>query len=409
MTSDMYIPAADSRRPGSANYDVVVVGGRVAGAATALLLARCGHRVLVVDRENAGSDTVSTHTILRLGVLQLKRWGLLDRIVEVGTPPIRRVTLGFGSELVPIDLSDDYGVDALYAPRRTTLDAIVVEAAIEAGAEFLHRTRMVDLLADKQGRARGVLIDNSQGKNEIKARFVVGADGVWSRIASLVGAVTYHNHPVTNSVYYAYYRGVPTDGVYFQFTTGATAGLIPTNDDKTCVYVGWPQREIQGFRTDPEAAFTEQLRRSHPNLASSVGAGERVSSFRGTPGLPGFLRQAGGPGWVLVGDAGYTKDPVSAHGISDALRDAEFCARALDEVLSDQASEEAAIARYQQVRDRLSVPILDQSAQLASYRWDEAGASALMRNIGQSIKDECDEMTSLPSWSAVGNYLTMAS
>jgi flavin-dependent dehydrogenase len=385
-------------RPGADGYDVVIIGGRVAGASTALLLARCGHRVLVVERGSEGSDTVSTHTLLRLGVLQLQRWGILERLIEAGTPPIRKVTLGFGPELVPIEISEDYGVDALYAPRRTLLDQTLVDAAREAGVEFIHGARMTDLVRDSGGRVRGVVLG---GETVVPARFVVGADGVWSRTAKLVEAVEAPTHPASSAVYYAYYRGVDTDGVYFQFTPGVSAGLIPTNGDEVCVYVGWPLDQISAFRSDPDPAFSGQLSRSHPDLAAAVALGVRVSGFKGTPGLPGFLRQAWGPGWALVGDAGFTKDPISAHGMSDALRDAELCARAIDLSLQDPGRELEAMSQYQDVRDRLSRPILELSTELAGFRWDVARASTIMRGLSVAVKDECDVMAVLPEWPGV--------
>src|SRR5512132_4122456 len=117
-------------------WDVIIIGGRVAGASTALLLARAGLRVLVVDRARRGSDTVSTHALMRGGVLQLRRWGVLDRLAVTGVPPVRRVTFHYGAESMPVSLKPYAGVDALYAPRRTVLDAMLVDAAEAAGARF---------------------------------------------------------------------------------------------------------------------------------------------------------------------------------------------------------------------------------------------------------------------------------
>lgn len=390
------------------DYDVVVVGGRVAGGATAMLLARCGHRVLLVDRERPGADTVSTHTILRTGMLQLARWGIADAVVASGAPAIHRVTLGFDSELVPIDLSDDFGVDALYAPRRTVLDPILVAAAVDGGADHLPRSRVVAVNARGDGRVRGVTVDIGDDRVDIGARVVVGADGTFSRVASRVGAAAYGGHEPRNAVYYAYYRGLEVDGVVFQFTAGATAGLIPTNDGEVCVYVGWPAERMEAFRADPEEAFAAQLLMASPTLAAQVAAAERVAQFRGTPGLPAFLRRCGGPGWALVGDAGYTKDPVSAHGISDALRDAELCARAVDRALIDPAAEGAAMAGYQARRDRLSTAMLGHSAELAGYTWDGSRASTLMRGISESVRAECEELLSLPAWAGAEESVRMA-
>ena len=375
-------------RPGE-HYDVVVVGWRVAGAATAMLLARSGHRVLMIDRARHGSDTVSTHTLLRSGVLQLKRWGLLDRVVESGAPPIPRVTLGFGDELVPIDLSDDFGVNALYAPRRTVLDPILVEAACQAGVDFVDRCSARSLRFDERGRVEGVDLSLGGSEISVSTRFVVGADGVHSRVAGWVGAKTYRYHPPSNSVQYAYYEGIEVDGVHFQFTPGVTAGLIPTNDGLVCVYGGWPSTADLGFHDDPQKAFTRAVSSSHPDVAARVQGGIRVSAFRGTRGLPSYLRRAAGPGWALVGDAGYMKDPVSAHGLSAAMRDAESCARAIHEAIENPGSERELLDSYWRGRDELSLGHLEATVELAGYRWDPSRASSLMRYLSDAVQDEC--------------------
>jgi flavin-dependent dehydrogenase len=308
------------------------------------------------------------------------------------------VTLGFGPEIVPIELSSYQGVDALYAPRRTVLDQALLRAATDADAELQVRAALIGLTRDRNGRVDGVRLRGHGAEREVSARIVIGADGVKSKMASLVGADAYRYHPVSNSVYYAYHEGVETDGVYFQFTPGATAGLIPTNDGQVCVYVGWPSEQLDTFRADPDTAFRRQLGMAHPELADRVSAGVRVSQFRGTTGLPGFLRQPVGPGWALVGDAGYTKDPVSAHGISDGLRDAELCARAVDAALSEPTGEMESLYGYQQARDRLSTAMLEISSELASYTWDAGRASELMRGLSNEVKTGCDAMVALGPW-----------
>lgn len=390
------------------DYDVIVVGARVAGAPTAMLLARCGHRVLMIDRAEVGSDTTSTHTVLRLGMLQLKRWGLEDRLVDTGTPAIDHVTLGFGDELAGIDLSDDFGVASLYAPRRTVLDPLLVDAATEAGVDLVSPARLVDLAWDT-GRVVGATLDVDGDQREVTAHFVVGADGMWSRTAQLVDSRTYRSYPAENATYYAYYEGIETEGVWFHFAPGVTAGLIPTNDGQTCVYVGWPKNRIGEFREDPEGAFLRQATAGHDLIGAALSGATRLSGFRGMPnGLPGFLREPGGPGWALVGDAGYTKDSISAHGISDALRDAELCARAIDRALDEPDEETAALSAYRVRRDRLSVDLLDQSSRLGSYRWTVEQASDLMRGISGAVKDECEAMSTMPAWRGVDRQLAEA-
>jgi 2-polyprenyl-6-methoxyphenol hydroxylase-like FAD-dependent oxidoreductase len=387
--------------PTTPEYDVVVVGARVAGASTAMLLARQGHRVLMVDRVTMPSDVVSTHAILRTGVLQLSRWGVLDRVVAAGTPPIRDITLGFGEERISFQVRSEHGVDTLYAPRRYLLDQILVEAAEEAGVEFADETRMVDLLRDDDGVVTGIVAKRRGAEVAITCRMVIGADGMWSRTASLVEATAYESHPATNAVNYAYFSGVDVPGFWFQFTPGVNAGIIPTNDAQSCVFVGRPNAQIGEFRADSDSEFLRLLTHAGTDLADRVSAGERVTNFRGTKGLPGFVRQPWGPGWALVGDAGYTKDPISAHGISDGLRDAELCARAVDRALREPDQSVEAMSEYQRTRDELSLPMFRESQALAQYRWDADEASARMRVISEAVRAECAVLEKLGEWSTV--------
>lgn len=379
------------------DYDAVVVGARVAGSPTAMLLARQGRRVLLVDRVTMPADTVSTHALLRTGVLQLARWGVLDRAVA-GAPRIRNVTLGFGAERIEFEIKDEFGIQTLYAPRRFILDSALLEAAVDEGVEFWGGTRVTGLHRDDGDRVDGVIVNGRSGSLAVTARCVIGADGVNSRVARLVGAASYRSHPPTNAVHYAYFENIDSDGFWFQFTPGVNAGLIPTNDGATCVFVGRPSSSHQGFRANPEAEFRRLLRTAGSDLAMRVADGFRISPFRGTSGLPGLMRQPWGPGWALVGDAGYTKDPISAHGISDALRDAELCARAIDDALQHPPREAGAMRRYQRVRDALSTRMFEESRDLARYRWDAHDASTRMREISAAVRRECDTLSGLPAW-----------
>jgi len=379
-------------------YDAVVVGARVAGAPTAMLLARRGHRVLLLDRAEMPSDTVSTHAVLRSGVLQLKRWGLLGRVVDAGTPPVRNITLGFGQERIAFDVRSEHGISELYAPRRHLLDGILLEAARDAGADFSGSTRMVDLLRGENGRVTGVEIESGGERSRIDARLVIGADGVWSRVARSVTAPIVRGHEPTNAVHYAYFEGVDHPGFWFQFTPGVNAGIIQTNDDLTLVFVGRPREHMGDFSSNPDREFFRLLGQAGNDLLAKVSEGVQRTAFRGTPGLPGFVRRAYGPGWALVGDAGYTKDPISAHGISDALRDAELCARAVDRALRCPAEEQGALGRYQRARDELSRPMFGESQALAAYDWGPAEASQRMRNISDAVRAECDALAALPEW-----------
>ncbi len=211
-------------------HDVVIVGARPAGAATALLLARAGARVLVVERAAYGSDTVSTHALMRAGVLQLHRWGLGPALVATGAPPIRRTTFFYGDEAVEVAIRPRLGVDALYAPRRTALDALLVDAARAAGAEVRHGVALVGLSRDAGGRIDAAILEDVAGRRtRAAARLVVGADGLRSTVARLVGARMHHRGRHAAGILYGYFAGVADGGYEWHYRPGVTAGVIPTS------------------------------------------------------------------------------------------------------------------------------------------------------------------------------------
>lgn len=379
------------------DYDAIVVGGRVAGASTGMLLARRGHKVLILERAEMPSDTISTHAVMRTGVLQLRRWGLLDRIIDAGTPPVRNITLGFGDGRIRFEVKPDFGVDTFYAPRRYLLDSALLSAAEDAGADIRDRSPVTDLVRGPDGRVEGVNVGHHGGGVRITSRFVIGADGHRSRVADRAGSRIYRSHPPLNAVHYGYFDGVDSEGFWFQFTAGVNAGLIQTNDGQHLVFAGRPTEQREQFSKDPDAEFLRLLEQAGPDLAATVSNATRVGKFRGTNGLEGFIRQAWGPGWVLVGDAGHTTDPISAHGISDALRDAELCARAIDAVLAGEAESDA-LGWYEELRDSLSNRIYEQSEALARFEWSPEEASARMRVISDEIRAESETLLTLPAW-----------
>ncbi|HSJ72573.1 MAG TPA: NAD(P)/FAD-dependent oxidoreductase, partial [Acidimicrobiia bacterium] len=334
------------------------------------------------------------------GVLQLARWGILDRIIDAGTPPIRHVTLGFGDERIPFRVREELGVDTFYAPRRYILDSILLNVARETGCDVREGLSVKDLLWDTVGRVVGVVAHCGGSVESITARYVIGADGHKSRVADLAGSSVRRSHPATNAVSYAYYSGVDIPGFWFQFTPGVNTGLIPTNDDQCLVFAGRPTELHQRFSTDPEGEFMRLLEHGGADMADRVRAGTRVGRFHGTNGVSGLLRQAWGPGWALVGDAGYTKDPISAHGISDALRDAELCARAISGALHNPEREREALDWYETLRDSMSMRLFEESEALARFEWGPEEASARMRVISDEVRAESETMISLPAWEA---------
>lgn len=380
----------------SAPYDVAVVGGRVAGAATALLLARRGLRVLVLDRDRYGSDTVSTHALLRTGVVQLHRWGLLDRLIAAGVPPVRTTVFHHLSGDTRISLRPAAGVDALYAPRRTTLDSLLVDAAVESGAEVRHGVRVTGLLRDARGRVTGVRTEQRDGRREdVPARFTVGADGVRSGVAEQVAAPVVRQGRSASAVLYAHFAGLTTDGYEWSYGRAASAGFIPTEDGLTCVFVGTEADRFRALPGAPGQRFSALLAEAVPAAAGRVAAARQVGRLRGFAGVRGTLRRAGGPGWALVGDAGYFKDPLSAHGMSDALRDADLLADALAGTLGNGVAEASALRAFQRQRDRLSTRLFDVTDRIAAHDWTEDEVRRLLIELTAAMSEEIDAVLAL--------------
>ncbi len=347
-------------------YDVVIAGARCAGASTAMLLARQGMRVLVVDPTSRGSDTLSTHALMRGGVLQLHRWGLLDAIRAAETPTIRTTTFHYGDEAIEVSIKERDDVDGLYAPRRTVLDAILCDAALAAGAEVVHGHSVVDVIRAPDGRIRGANIAGADQKViDVAADLVIGADGVRSRVARILEAELDYTVLHTTASIYGYWKDLGWEGFHWLYNIGGAVGSIPTNDGDTCVFASLPPTRFGEERTNGlDALYHTVLSEVSPELAHSVNASEASGKLRAFAGTTGFLRRASGPGWALVGDAGYFKDPITAHGITDALRDAELLARAVAD------GGDGALAGYQETRDGLVKGLLDVTDHIASFEWD---------------------------------------
>lgn len=385
-------------------YDTIVVGGRCAGAATAMLLARGGLRVLVLDAGRAGTDTLSTHALMRGAVEQLHRWGLLDEVVAAGTPAIGATEFHYtddsGTDVDVVEARP--GVAPLHAPRRTVLDPILVAAARAAGAEVRHGARVTGLLRDATGAVTGVTYTARGRIGRAHAPLVVGADGRRSAIAAAVEAPVTRRGHAAGAVLYTYRSGLPDDRYRWFYRPGTTAGVIPTNDGRACVWAGAPAARFDELRADLDTGYRRLLAFAAPGL--DLGDTTRHAPVRGFPGLPGYLRRAAGPGWALVGDAGYFKDPVTAHGITDALRDAELLARAVLSFPPGPLRDDA-LRGYEDTRNRLSQTLFALTDRIASYDWDLAELRDLLPALSAAMRPEVAELRELghplPDGSAV--------
>jgi 2-polyprenyl-6-methoxyphenol hydroxylase-like FAD-dependent oxidoreductase len=345
-------------------YDAIVVGARCAGAPTAMLLARQGHRVLLVDRATFPSDTLSTHVIHAPGVAALSRWDLLDQVVATGCPPIQTYAYDFGPFAIrgvarPVD-----GQCSGYAPRRTVLDKILVDAATASGVEVREGFN-VDSLLIEGGTVAGISGHTEDGEPvEAKAQIVVGADGKNSHVAKAVQAAEYEKRPRLQYSYYSYFRDLPTDGMEVYIRPDRGFAAAPTNDGMTMVVAGWPYAEAASYKADVEANYLKTFELA-PEFAERVRAATRMAPFLGGA-VRGFFRTPFGPGWALVGDAGYNKDPITAQGISDAFRDAQQCSMAIDAWLNGGSTYEAAMTSWHRARDNDARPSYEFTSQLAT-------------------------------------------
>jgi flavin-dependent dehydrogenase len=347
-----------------------------------MLLARAGLRVLLVDRAKAGSDTLSTHALMRGGVLQLHRWGVLDEIVGAGTPPVHTVVFDYPGERVPIAIKPSPGVEALYAPRRTLLDRVLADAALDAGAEVRFGVTVTDLVQNGSAVV-GVTGRDEDHEFRANAELVVGADGSRSSVARLARAPTTKAGANANAVIYGYWESVDAAGYEWFYRPGFAAGVIPTNDGRTLVFSAVPPERFRAQATGHlEGAFKASLGAHAPELLERLGGGERVERFHGFKGAAGFMRRPWGPGWALVGDAAYYKDPITVHGITDALRDAELLALAVIE------GGNTALARYESERDRVSHELFDVTDKIASHDWTMPELKQLLRAMSASMVDE---------------------
>jgi flavin-dependent dehydrogenase len=337
-------------------FDAIVVGARCAGAPTAMLLARAGYRVLLLEKGQTGTDTLSTHLLHQPGVAALARWGLLDQVRATGCPPLENVVY----ELADIRLEGcARGVEgqrAGYAPRRYVLDAILARAAVAAGVELREDCRVTGLLRDAAGRVTGVEGRYGELPFTEHAPLVVGADGMRSTVARLAQAPFTASDPLLTCAYYTYFAGVPADLELYE-APGSWTAAVPTNDGLTLVLAYFPQPRFTEVRTDAVRHYLQHVRATAPALYERLGGRAPAERLRGTGDQQNYFRQAAGPGWALVGDAGHHKDSITARGISDAFLQAEALVRHVTGKLTgDPAQLDAALRDFGSERDETLTP-----------------------------------------------------
>jgi 2-polyprenyl-6-methoxyphenol hydroxylase-like FAD-dependent oxidoreductase len=372
-------------------FDVVVVGARCAGAPLAMLLARRGAKVLLVDRATFPSDIPHGHYIHRQGPRRLREWGLLDR-VAAHTPAVSNMVIDVGDFPLRVSNLVEDGLPWGYGPRRSTLDQILIDAAIESGVEFRAGVSVSEYLFDDD---RVVGIRGRQGGSrdiEERATITVGADGRNSMLARVVNAPMYQHVPTILCYYFSYWSDVDTEQfeLYVRTDDRRVIFSFRTESDLFAVFMGAPIEELSDIRRDIDRAFMRTLDLA-PDFAARVRAGKRQERFYGASDLPNFYRKPYGPGWALVGDAGLHKDPFMALGICDAFRDVALLADAISDGLSSQRPMDEALADFEAKRNAASAADFDQN--IAEARFAPVPATALA--LRQAVKDRPEDATQM--------------
>jgi 2-polyprenyl-6-methoxyphenol hydroxylase-like FAD-dependent oxidoreductase len=367
-------------------HDVPIVGTRCAGAPLAMLLARKGYNVLGIDRAQFPSDTLSTHFMWPRTTSCLAKWGLLDKLAATGCPMINQVTADYGAIALRGRPSPVDGTAAMYSPRRIVLDSLLVDAAREAGAEIREATTFRELIwAD--GQVVGARLQDADGRLiEESAAVVVGADGMWSPVARGAGAATDVEHRSFTCGYYAYWAGVPTQGVEFYVRHGRDILVFPTHDGLTCIWAGRSHDDWDTYRKNVEKTYLEIIGLA-PSLAERLKSSRQVSPFKGTSKLLNFYRRSFGKGWALVGDAAYHRDPLPGMGIGDAFLGAQLLADALADGLADDGARlDCSLAAYQSAFREKTMPIFEYTLKAASLK-DPASTVPIYERVAQSREE----------------------
>ncbi|TDC44114.1 NAD(P)/FAD-dependent oxidoreductase [Micromonospora sp. KC213] len=384
-------------------YDAIVIGARCSGASTAMLLARRGYRVLVVDRSSFPSDVISTHFLWPHGMSYLNRWGLLEQVLAVTPAQTEIDVVNDGIRLtgsVPAELlrayfrdlhGDGSGVVRTYASiRRSVLDQILVQAAAKAGAEVRTNFTVRDLIVE-DGRVVGIRGRAPDGRSvEERARIVVGADGRNSFVARTLQLPKFDERPRCTFAYWSYYSGFSIETAQLHRRGRLACAVVPTNFEQNMVLVWGPSEWSREFRADVPGNYQRALDFVSPELGELVRAqGTREERIYGTLDQAAFLRPLHGPGWVLVGDAESFKDQCTAIGMTHAFRDAELASAALDRWLSDDASFDEVMASYERRRrGQDAAAYYDYVCTLAEmrpYRHDELQLFVALRGNQQEI------------------------
>ncbi|SIT49236.1 Flavoprotein monooxygenase [Paraburkholderia ribeironis] len=344
-------------------FDVIVVGASVSGSPTAMLFAREGFKILLIDKKIFPRDTLSTHFIWPRGLSYLHRWGIAESILQ-RTPHFTRMEVVvegirlYGS----VPLADvqtrfktlhgnaDGATDVYCGPRRLLLDHALIKAAATAGADVRQGVTFTRPIVEND-EVRGIHAVTQQGTPfEARARLVIGADGRFSGFAKAVGAPMLEYRSSSTFAHFGYFSGIRKDELTIRNRGRLGTAIFPTSDGTHMVLVYGPNSWWSAFRGDAEANFFKTYEFCDPETAEKVRGGRREEPFKAYGTMPVFQRQNVGRGWALIGDAGSCNDQVTAMGITHAFRDAELISHTLGQGLDGKLSLDQSLEVYRAKR-----------------------------------------------------------
>jgi len=363
-------------------YDVIVIGARVAGSVLATLLGEICQRVLVLDRAKFPSDSLSTH-FFRWPALQTFQCIGVYNAVQKAAPHMENMLNDIDGQVFEEPVKGKGGLDYFLCLRRITLDWILVQRLGQVPTvEFIQGARMQDLLWDEK-RVVGVTWQDENGIHSSKAKIVVGADGFYSQVAKLVELEIETSTPVQRAMYFTYFKNLkpfktPTAEHYFR--GNHLTYVFPTDEQLTLVAVTVPISEFDDFRRDPQGSFYSALG-NISSLGPRLEKAEQAAPIKGAGNIPSYQRVPYGPGWVLVGDAAQVMDPWSGQGIDHASMHAVMLAEALDSWLTGKSPWENAMQKYHQERNAWSRKTFERTSRFAKDLRPMTRAALMRRNL----------------------------
>lgn len=330
------------------DYDVIIVGARVAGSVLAALLGQQGHRVLLLDKARFPSDTLSTHFFRTPALRVFERMDVLEAVTSAA-PPLTVLWNDIDGHVIsePVDAPEEH-LRFFLCERRITLDWILFQRAEREPSVEVHHGARVKELISSDGSVTGVRWIDEDGVKEASAMVVVGADGIYSTLAKALEPGFESHFPVRRCMFYTYFHGIepleePSAEHYF--VGNSLTYVFPTDADLTLVALSLPLDEFSAFKKEAMERLQAHLE-SLPQLAPRLRQAEPVAKVKGAGNIPGYQRVPFGPGWALVGDAHQIMDPWSGMGIDHATTHAALLADALDRWLQDEAAWETAMREY---------------------------------------------------------------